>query len=55
MSAHAVYVASAYGISALVVAAMVAWVLVDQRGRKRELAVLEASGIRRRSEAGPAA
>ena len=52
MSAHALYVAAAYGISALVIAAVVAWVLADQRARRRELAALEAAGIRRRSEAG---
>lgn len=49
MSTHAFYVASAYGISALVIAAVAIWVLADQRARKRELAELEAAGIRRRS------
>lgn len=49
MSVHAIYVASAYGISALVIAAVAVWVLADQRARKRELAALEAAGIRRRS------
>ena len=51
MSTHAFYVASAYGISALVIAAVAIWVLADQRARKRELAELEAAGIRRRIHA----
>jgi heme exporter protein D len=49
MSAHALYVAAAYGVSALVLASLAAWILLDQRGRKRELAKLEAAGLRRRS------
>ena len=52
MSAHALYVAAAYGVSALVIGAVIAWILVDQRARRRELAALEAAGIRRRSEQG---
>ena len=51
MSAHAIYVTAAYGVSILVLAGLIAWVLVDQRGRKRDLAALEAAGIRRRSDA----
>lgn len=50
MSAHALYVASAYGVSALVIAALAGWVLLDQRARRRELAALQAAGIRRRSD-----
>ena len=50
MSAHAVYVAAAYGVSAFVLSALAAWVLLDQRARRRELAALEAAGIRRRSD-----
>ncbi len=50
MSGHAAYVAAAYGISAFVLVALVAWVMLDQRARKRELAALEAAGIRRRSD-----
>jgi heme exporter protein D len=50
MTAHGLYVAAAYGISALVIAALVAWVLLDQRARRREMAELEASGVRRRSD-----
>ena len=41
MSAHALYVTAAYAITAIV---------LDQRARRRELAELEAAGIRRRSD-----
>lgn len=50
MSAHALYVASAYGVSALALAALAIWILADQRARRRELAELEKAGIRRRSD-----
>ncbi|ESX65068.1 MULTISPECIES: heme exporter protein CcmD [unclassified Mesorhizobium] len=50
MSMHALYVTAAYAITAVVLAGLVGWILLDQRGRKRELAELEASGVRRRSD-----
>jgi heme exporter protein D len=50
MTAHALYVTAAYAISGLALAALVAWVFFDQRARRRELAELEASGTRRRSD-----
>ena len=50
MTAHALYVAAAYGISAVVIVGLVGWILADQRGRRREIAELEASGVRRRSD-----
>jgi heme exporter protein D len=50
MSAHALYVTAAYGITGVVLAGLIGWVLLDQRARKRELAELEAAGIRRRSD-----
>lgn len=49
---HSAFVAAAYGISALLIAAMVAWILVDQAMRKREIAELESRGIKRRSASG---
>jgi heme exporter protein D len=52
MTAHALYVFAAYAISALVLAGLVIWILSDQRGRRREMAELEASGARRRSDRG---
>lgn len=55
MSVHALYVAASYGISVLVLAGLAIWILADQRARRRELAELEAAGIRRRSQReGPA-
>ncbi|UCI30726.1 heme exporter protein CcmD [Mesorhizobium sp. B4-1-4] len=50
MSAHALYVAAAYAITAVVLAGLIGWILLDQRARKRELAELEAAGVRRRSD-----
>lgn len=50
MSAHALYVAVAYGVTVLVLAGLIGWLLVDQRGRRRELLELEARGVRRRSD-----
>ena len=50
MSAHALYVTAAYGISVLAIAGLIGWILLDQRARKREADELEASGVRRRSE-----
>ncbi|OBQ94656.1 MULTISPECIES: heme exporter protein CcmD [unclassified Mesorhizobium] len=50
MSAHALYVAAAYAISAIVLVGLIAWILLDRRARKRELAALDAAGVRRRSD-----
>ena len=50
MSTHAIYVAAAYGATIIVLGALAAWILADQRARKRELAQLEKAGIRRRSD-----
>lgn len=50
MSAHAWYVTAAYGFSTVGLTFMIGWMLLDQRARRRELAELEAQGIRRRSD-----
>lgn len=50
MTTHALYVTAAYAISALAIVGLVAWIILDQRARRRELAELEASGARRRSD-----
>ncbi len=50
MTAHALYVTAAYGMSALAIAGLIAWALFDQRARRREIAELEAAGVRRRSK-----
>ncbi|MEZ2331636.1 heme exporter protein CcmD [Mesorhizobium sp. RCC_202] len=55
MSAHAVFVTAAYAITAIVLAGLIGWILLDQRARKRELAALEAAGVRRRSDKAGAA
>lgn len=53
MSEHALYVAAAYIATVAVIGALIAWIRLDQAGRKRELAELEAEGIRRRSDQRP--
>jgi heme exporter protein D len=50
MSAHDLYVAAAYAAAAIGTAGLIAWVVIDLRARRRELAELEASGARRRSD-----
>lgn len=52
MTAHDYYVAAAYGITALTLAATIGWIAIDHRARRRELAELEAQGVRRRSDRG---
>lgn len=49
MSAHGLYVAAAYGVSAVVLSGLVLGLLLDAAARRRELAALEAGGVRRRS------
>lgn len=49
---HLFYVTTAYLVSAFGIGGLIAWVLIDQAGRRREMAALEESGVRRRSEAG---
>ena len=50
MSVHALYVTAAYAITAVALAGLIGWILLDQRARRRDLAELEASGVRRRSD-----
>lgn len=50
MMDHAFFVFSSYGATALVFCALLLWLIVDGRARKRELAALEKSGARRRSD-----
>ena len=49
MSAHALYVTAAYALSTIGIVALIGWVIGDYRARRRDLALLEASGVRRRS------
>ncbi|EPE95866.1 heme exporter protein CcmD [Rhizobium grahamii] len=46
---HAFYVYGSYAFAALVTVAVTLWTWADGRARRKELAALEASGIRRRS------
>jgi heme exporter protein D len=50
---HAFFVYGSYGFAAVLVAAVIGWTWLDGRLRQKELAALEASGIRRRSQAKP--
>ncbi|TWI34143.1 heme exporter protein CcmD [Mesorhizobium tianshanense] len=50
MSVHALYVMAAYAFTAVALAGLIGWILLDQRARRRDLAELEASGVRRRSD-----
>jgi len=47
---YAAFIAAAYGVAALVVAALVAWVLIDHAAQRRVLRDLEARGVSRRSD-----
>ncbi|PRD43443.1 heme exporter protein CcmD [Phyllobacterium phragmitis] len=47
---HLAFVLLSYGVSALVLSGVVAWLLIDQRAQRTELQRLEAQGIRRRSQ-----
>ena len=43
------FVAAAYIVTAVALAVLIGWIIVDGRAQKRRLADLEARGIRRRS------
>ncbi len=51
MSTHMAYVAAAYGASALVLGFLALGLVLQRRNAKKQLAALEAAGIKRRSEA----
>jgi heme exporter protein D len=46
---HTFFVSAAYIISAIVIGGMIAWIMLDQAARKRELNELEKRGVKRRS------
>lgn len=50
---HDFYIALSYAVTALICLGLILWVITDARARKRELAALEAAGIRRRSSDKP--
>jgi heme exporter protein D len=47
---HAGFILAAYAAAAIVIGALIAWVLLDFRTQTRALVDLEARGITRRSE-----
>ncbi|MBE7184399.1 MAG: heme exporter protein CcmD [Methylobacterium mesophilicum] len=51
MSRHDLFVLAAYAVALVGIAGLGAWILLDGRLRRRELAALEAQGVRRRSDA----
>lgn len=50
---HAFYIGMSYGLTGLIVASLIAWVWLDGRARRKEMAQLEASGVRRRARPAP--
>ena len=47
---HAAFIVGAYAVALVIVAALVGWVLIDNRRQRQILSDLEAKGITRRSE-----
>jgi heme exporter protein D len=47
---HAAFIVGAYAVAILIVAALISWVLIDNRRQRQILSELEAKGITRRSE-----
>lgn len=47
---HALFVAAAYAVSAVALLGLGAWILLDQRARQKEMADLDAAGVKRRSD-----
>jgi heme exporter protein D len=52
VATHTGFILAAYLATAVVLAAVTVWILVDGRSLRRRLAELEARGIRRRSAKG---
>ena len=48
---HAAFIWWAYGLALLVVLGLIAWVALDYRAQRRQLARLEQQGVTRRSAA----
>ncbi|MBP1888293.1 heme exporter protein CcmD [Sinorhizobium mexicanum] len=49
MNSYSIYVYGSYGLAALVMIGVTLWTWADGRARQKELAELEAAGLRRRS------
>ena len=52
---HGAFIVAAYAIAALVVIALIAWVIADHAAQRRLLADLDARGLTRRSSSSEAA
>ena len=50
MTTHLAYVVAAYGVSALVLGLLALVSMLQRRNARRQMAALEAAGIKRRSE-----
>ena len=50
MTDHAGYVLASYAVSVIVIGALMLWIALGQRARRAELAALETSGVKRRSD-----
>ncbi|MCK0198452.1 heme exporter protein CcmD [Ancylobacter sp. 6x-1] len=47
---HAAFIIAAFAGSALVIGALIGWILLDGRAVRRSLDAMEARGVRRRSD-----
>lgn len=47
---YAAYIIASYVITAVVIAGLIAWLIVDGRRQAHALAMLEARGVKRRSD-----
>jgi heme exporter protein D len=50
MMSHTGFVLASYGAAIIVLAALIAWIFIDQRSQRQALQELESRGVRRRSE-----
>ena len=48
-TSHIEFIVAAYGVVAVVIVALIAWVVLDYRWQRRILAELETKGVARRS------
>jgi heme exporter protein D len=46
---HASFIVMAYGLAALILVSLIAWIALDHRAQQRTLRELEARGVSRRS------
>jgi heme exporter protein D len=49
--AHLGFIVAAYGVSVVVLGALIGWIVMEGYAQRRRLAELEARGVRRRSAA----